>query len=127
MKGAAQQITTNYLPEYTFISSLGGNRIFIIRKDDKNFVLKLFKETSNITRRMSINNIGLPLVKSGVNNDNIYYLLIPYADCIFHIDNKKGVQELIDKMHKLDIIHGDLYLSNIVKYNNRLYFIDFEY
>jgi hypothetical protein len=135
MQQLAKQVIDIHLPEYTFISRLERHdRVFVVQKEDQKYILKLFGEDNtllcspdiilDITRRMSDAGIALPLLASGCQN-NMYYLLMPFAKQIIKLDSEK-VYKLIDNMQLLDVCHSDLYQRNIVEYNNRPYFIDFE-
>lgn len=100
---------------------------------DKKIIKQRTKAEAKLLLKASqIINSALPLT-----NPNENQILIPYINgkkLSEHLDNfslkeQKQIMNLIGesiaKLHKADIIHGDLTTSNMILKNNKVFFIDF--
>lgn len=123
-------------------------KIFLITKGDKTFVRK-----QRITKKYRIKEIDSVLRKSRTRREAKVMTKLPInAPTLFNVDEKemiidmefidgekirnyankdncvllgKEIGHMIALMHNVDIMHGDLTTSNMIFYDNKIYFIDF--
>jgi len=100
----------------------------------KNLDIKLRKERTNLEYKLITRARRIGVNVPSLMNKNTYEIRMEKigGSAVKNILNKKNLEFIAKEigrqlacLHKYDIVHGDLTTSNMIFFNNKVYFIDF--
>jgi len=107
--------------------------VHMIIRDGKRYAIKKNVDKNEIDFYKKFGNREYVLPYEIENNNQNNNLILPWTESTLSLsDNSASIYinkigEAINWIHSLNIVHGDLRISNIVIYENKPYLIDFSY
>jgi len=134
-QGAEAKICKSKYMDFDVIQKIRVNKTYRIKEIDKKLIFSRTKEEAKLMMDARTHGVSVPTIydvdlKNGIIT--MEYLKGKRIKDIFNKINEKERKDIcekigknIAKLHNNDIIHGDITTSNMILFDNKIFFIDF--